>query len=515
MSGSEGSRGGEGEVGMEPAATEAGLRERTVHGVAWSLGARTLKVALQFVISVVLARILTPEDFGLLGMVVVFTGFASLFTDLGFSSALVQRPEIDERHRSSIFWVNLAAGAGVALLVFGSAPLLASFYEEPRLVPVTQIIALNFLLGSLNVVQNALLQRELDFRGLALIEITSVGAAGALGIGLALTGHGVYSLVWKMIAGTAVTVALMWGLRDWRPELRVSRKAVGDLIGFSANLLGFQSFNYWVRSFDDLLIGKVVGSHGLGVYSRAYESMLAPLKQVSSVVGRVMFPSLSKIQDDTDRVKRVYLRTVAIIALVTFPMMLGLLVVADAFVLGLYGPKWVEVIPLLRILCLVGLAQSIGTTTGWIYQSQGRTDWMFRWGLASGTATLVAFIVGIQWGVLGVVIAYTVRNFALTYFNFDIPGRLIGMGFGDVVRTVAPMFGCAAAMAALLSGLHFGLLPGRAAWQQLLLEVPVGAAVYLAIVHAADLTAYRDLKRLAREHWMGGGSPDTPAEEER
>lgn len=478
-----------------------GLRAQTISGVAWSLGARATKLVLQFVVSVVLARLLTPEDFGLIAMIVVFTGFAGLFTDLGFSAALIQRTEIEERHRNSIFWLNTAVGCVVAALVAGSAPLLADFYNESRLIPITQLIALTFVIGSLNVVQTAQLRREMDFRSLAVVETTSIVVSGVTGIGLALYGFGVYALVWKMLLGTVLLVVLMWTVREWRPKFMFSLAAVRDLLGFSANLLGFQAFNYWVRSFDDLLIGRVVGSHGLGIYSRAYSSMLQPLRQVSTVVGNVMFPALSRMQGNTERVKSVYLRTLALIALITFPMMLGLLVVADAFVLGLYGPKWTEVTPLLRILCVVGLVQSLGTTTGWIYQSQGRTDWMFRWGLGTGTVTLIAIVVGVQWGVLGVVIAYTIRTFSLTYYNFTIPGKLIDMTFREVVDAVAPPLYCAVGMACIVSVAHFVLLPHWPAWQQLLIEVPVGALVYFGFVRLTEINAYEELRELVRDQW--------------
>lgn len=475
------------------------LRQQTVGGVLWSLAARGTKVAIQFVISVVLARLLTPEDFGLVGMIAVFTGFAMLFNDLGFGAALVQKEELEERHRSSLFWLNCVAGLLLSGLVFASAPLLASFYEEPRLVPLTQLISANFFLGSLNVVQGALLKRNLEFRRLAYVEVVSVVAAGAVAIGLALTGFGVWALVWQMLVATAVAVAMMWVVSSWLPAARFELDAARELFGFSANLLGFRSFNYWVRSADDLLVGRIVGSHGLGVYTRAYESMLMPLRQVSNVVGRVMFPSLSRIQRDPERVRRAYLRAIAMIALVTFPMMTGLFVVADSFVLGLLGPKWVEVIPILRVLCLVGLAQSVGTTTGWIYQSQGRTDWMFRWGIVSGVVTLVAFAVGIRWGVMGVAVAYATRNFALTYFNFSIPGRLIDMEFSDVARAVAPAAGHALLMALIVWGCQLALPEGLPKWGALGVNVTAGATVYAVLMWSFRPDAFEDLLGLLGE----------------
>ncbi|NLE44026.1 MAG: MOP flippase family protein, partial [Chloroflexi bacterium] len=400
------------------------VKQQTITGIAWSTIARVAQQGLQFLISVALARLLTPQDFGLVAMTAVFTGFAALFNELGFGAALIQHERIEERHLSSVFWLNVLAGFILMVLTIGAAPLIALLYDEPRLSLLTMLIATNFLFGSFGIVPNALMMRALNFRGLALIEAAATLLAGAVAIVLALMGYGVFALVWQMIISTIGRVVFLWYSSAWRPAFRFSWSAVRELLGFSTNLLGFSTFNYWVRKADDLLIGKFVGSAGLGVYTRAYSIMLLPLNQVSSVVSRVMFPTLSQIKDDRRRVKRIYLRSISIVALITFPMMLGLLVVSESFVLALYGLQWKEIIPLLRMLSLVGLAQSIGTTTGWIYQSQGRTDWMFRWGVASGIVTLISFAIGIRWGVLGVAIAYVVRTFALTYFNFSIPGRL-------------------------------------------------------------------------------------------
>lgn len=477
------------------------LRQRTLTGLGWTAISQIGTQTVGFAISVVLARLLTPRDFGLVGMITVFTGFANLFTELGFGAALVQRKNAEDRHYSSIFWLNLAAGFVLMILIMATAPWIASFYAEPQLAPLTRLIAAGFFLGAFNIVQRVLLRRSLDFRTLAFVQITAMLVAGVVAITLAFMGYGPFALVWRLLVSTAVSVLALWLLVSWHPRLEFHWSAVKELLGFSSGLLGSNILNYWIRSADNLLIGKFVGSADLGIYSRAYSTMLLPLTQITRVVSRVMFPALSRIQDEKLRVKRIYLRAISTIALITFPMVLGLLVVAEAFVGALYGPQWIAVVPVLRVLCLVGFVQSISATPGWIYQSQGRTDWQFGWVLIAGILTLAAFGIGIQWGVMGVAVAYTIRVYATLYFAFAIPGRLINMTFGDVVRALAGIFGCAVSMALLVWAVG-QLLPATLPhWVYLAIQVPVGMGFYLGLIHLFKLPAYRDVRSLAAEQW--------------
>jgi PST family polysaccharide transporter len=466
------------------------LKDQAILGIEWTAGARVAKLILQFIISVILARVLTPKDFGLIGMIVVFTGFAALFSEMGFGAALIQRKVIEERHLSSIFWLNIAVGLILTCIFLAAAPLISSFYSEPRLKILTMLISLNFFLGSLKMVQFSILSRSMDFRKLAVIETTTMVIAGGFAIALALIGFGVWSLAWQMIITTIIGVVLFWFF-------------VKELLGFSGNLLGFNVFNYWARNIDNLLVGKFISSAGLGIYSKAYGLMLMPLSQISSTLGRVMFPSLSKSQDDKVLTKRIYLKTIGAIALVTMPMMTGLFVVADSFVLALLGPKWEDVIPVLRLLCLVGITQSIATTVGWIYSSQGRTDLMLWWGMVAGTIGIIGFIIGIWIGsVIAVAYCYAIANILLFYHNFAIPGKLINMTFSEVLRCVSGKFVCALLMSAGVYLLAINLPSEWPHWLRLMVLVPFGMIFYVVIIHFLKLRAYLEIKELIREQWV-------------
>jgi O-antigen/teichoic acid export membrane protein len=493
---------------MEPkiainSVTDQNISQKTITGIGWASLAQLGKQGAQFIISIVLVRLLTPSDFGLMGMILVFTGFVGLFSELGFGAALIQRDHVNEQHYSSIFWINLIAGLILAIFSSTIAPVIANFYHEPRLVALTRLISLGFVILPIATIQIAILNRAMNFRLLAVIEITAVIIAGGTAIALASIGLGVWSLIWQSLISYIVTAIAVWIFTQWRPKFLLNRSSISDLFGFSSNLLGFNVLNYWVRNGDNLLIGKFIGSIELGIYSRAYSLMYLPISQVSNVFSRVMFPALSRTQNDKVRVKHIYLRTISMIALITFPMMLGLFITADHFVLALLGYQWKSVIPVLRILSLLGMVQSISTTVGWIYQSQGRTDWMLRWSIAAGIILITSFIVGIWIGsILAVATCYAiVSGIILLYPAFAISGKLINMKFSEVLKSVFPELMCAIIMASSVWILGFLLPTNWPDWIMLMVQVITGMIIYLSLIHSFKIPAYCDIKDLVFEQW--------------
>ena len=487
------------------------LARQTVSGLGWTLGAQFLRQGSQFLIAVFLARLLTPREFGLVAMVTVFSGFASLFNDLGFGPALIQRQVIEERHYCSVFWLNVLFGIILAGILAGASPLIAKFYREPRLIPIVLLVGLCFPINSLGLVQKASLTREMDFRSLGLIDFGNVTISGIIAIVLAWRGFGVWSLVCQMLCMTIFEVAGLWCFSSWRPRVSFDRAAIRELFGFSSNLTGFTAINYWYRNGDNLLVGKFFGSAALGIYSRAYNLMLMPLSQITYVVSKVMFPALSRLQEDKARVRSIYLRSIAMIALVTFPLMLGLLVVADHFILAIYGNAWAGVIPILRVFCVLGMVQSIYSTIGWIYQSQGRTDWMFRWGVFSAAVSIAGISLGVWLGSpLAIAVCLTVIGILLLPPGFGIPGKLIGVTTRDVAQSVLGVTACAAGMA--VSVWIFGVfLPhGWSHWAHLGIEVSVGAAVYVLLIHFFQLAPYRECQAMLLQQVKAALGPSIP-----
>lgn len=484
------------------------LREQLAAGVGWTAGAHLAKQAVTLVLQVALARLLAPEQFGLLGMVVVFSGFAALCVDLGFGPALVHAARVDRRLASSVYWLTAAAGLALGALTLAAGPSVAAFYDEPALRALTPLVAAQIALSAFSVVPAALLARELRFRALAAVEVTASLAAGGLAVGLALRGHGAAALGAQLACGAGAGAIGLHLAARFRPALRVDLAAVRELVRYGGFLVGHRVFEYWVRNADKMIIGRALGSEALGLYHRAYSTMLLPVSQIGDVAGRVLFPALSRLRFDPARSRALYLRALRGIAVLSFPLMTGIFAVAEEFLIVVFGAPWAGAAPVLRVLCLVGLMQSIGTTAGWIWRAHGRTDEQFRFGVVAGISALLAFAVGIRFGVLGVAVAYLVRNLALTWFNFALPGRLIGLRYRDVVAAVAGIAACAGAMGAAVMAL--GALAGPPSPASLAAKTLAGAVLYAALVVGLRLKVVGELRTLLEAARRVGSRPSAP-----
>ncbi len=471
------------------------LKDDILDGVAWKTVARVFGQVVYFGFNVLLARLLTPEAFGVFGMILIFTGFAKTFGRMGFGAALIQRKEITEAHRSSVFWLNIGIGLLLGGIIASLAPAIAWFFDEPSLLYLTPVVALNFPLFSLVIVQRSIMNRDMDFRALAIVETTGITLSGALGVWMAFADYGVWSLVGKTLSATAIEAAVLWMISNWRPRWMFDLEAVKELFNFSFHTFGFEAYNYWAGKGDDLLVGRFIGAAALGVYTRAYSTMLLPVHQITNVLTKVMFPALSKIQGEVERVRDLYLRAVRAIGLVEIPLMMILFVVADALVPALFGSHWNEVIPVLRILCVAGIILPIASTVGWIFKSQGRADWQFRWGLFGTTVTLGANVLGVLYGTIeAVALSYVIAKCVLVPGSYYFAGKLIDMKFWEPAVAVREVFMCS-----LLAASGSWLLDWYAAsawsmWPQLGAEVAVGVAIYVALVVGLRLDAYVDLR---------------------
>jgi PST family polysaccharide transporter len=341
-------------------------------------------------------------------------------------------------------------------------------------------LSLSFLISGLSIVQQAILERELAFKKLARVEMVAGVSSSFVCIGAALLGAEVWSLVYQTLMSVTVTTVLLWTSSDWRPKAVFNWGEVRSVRSYSLNLTGFYIFNYFARNADTVLIGRFLGAQNLGYYMMAYRIMFYPIQTISAVIGRVMFPVYSQIQEDEARFRRIYLKVIGAIGLITFPMMMGVWGLAQTLVLTLFGSQWKPVILLLMILAPVGLIQSIVTTVGTIYQAKGRTDWMFRLGVATGLIAVLAFVIGLQWGIVGVAGAYTIATILCLYPNFTVPFKLINLKMQDLGATLwRPFLGSLMMLGGIL-GLKYAFPPGLTSGKILCILVPVGIIIYLA-----------------------------------
>lgn len=293
-------------------------KQKTISGISWNVLNQIISQGTNIGIGILLARLLGPKAFGLVGMITVFTGFLNVFSNFGLGSALIQKKNINSVDKSTVFWVNLGVGVLLCLTLFVSSSAISNFYNEPLLSPLVRFISFIFIIQSLNYVQASLFKRALAFKKIFWVNTLSVIVGGILAVIMAYQGYGVWSLVFHTIFKMIINTIVLWFLSDWKPILVFSKASLKELMRFSLPLMGTQTFNYWVRNIDNLLIGKYLGTAQLGYYSRAYSLMLLPVSKISGVIAAVMFPSLSLIQDQKKRIKSIYLKMSRFIALVTF-----------------------------------------------------------------------------------------------------------------------------------------------------------------------------------------------------
>lgn len=446
-----------------------------------SLG-RVGQQVLQFAFTIALVRLLSPADFGVVALCSVITGFITLLGDLGTSAAIVQRKELNPRLLSSVWWLNVGVGVGAAALLAAGAGPLATALGNPGAAPVIRGLALVFPVRSVALVHGALLQRDLRFGTLARSEVYGTLTGGLSAVVAAVLGWGPWALVTQQMVSAAVSGAVMALGAHWYPRARPSRTELRGIASFTANLSAYNTVYYVARNADNLLIGRFLGTHALGVYDIGYRTILYPLRNVTNVVSTVAYPVLSRRQDDDAGLLRGYLRIVRSICLITFPMLALLAFLSPEFVGIVYGAKWAELVPVLAVLAPVGALQSVTSTVIIVYWSKARTDLLLRVGIIESAVIVGGFAVGLRWGVLGVAVSYLVTNLLLLYPIVRVPMGLVHARAADFFGAIwkpaalALLGGACAYMAGLWPPLHVAPLV-----VQLIVLSILGLAVYAAL----------------------------------
>lgn len=426
---------------------KAGLAARTARGGAVTFASQGFKFLAGLGATMVLGRLLTPGDYGLIGMVVVVTGFVSMFKDLGLSAATVQREEITSAQVSTLFWVNVGLSIGVGMVTAALAPVVAWFYGEPRLTTIMFVYAFGFLFGGLTIQHEALLHRQMRFLAQVGCELVALVATITITIVLAWRGWGYWALVAGHLTTSFVYMIGIWIVCRWRPGRPTRGAGVRSMLKFGGNLTGFGVVNFFARNLDNMLIGRVWGSNQLGLYAKAYQLLTLPIDQINAPITTVAVPALSRLNDSPDRYRRAYVRIIEKIAVVTMPGIALLIATADWVVLIVLGPQWTQAAHIFAALGVAALIQPIANTTGWLFISQGRTNDMFRYGLVASTIIVTAIVAGLPWGAVGVATTY-----ALTWVTVIAPLLFYWVGRKGPVRprdfyiTVAPAFGAALAV---------------------------------------------------------------------
>jgi len=394
------------------------LKRLSVRGGAATFAGQGTKFVMQFASTVILARLLTPADFGLIAMVMAVTGFIMVFKDLGLSMATVQRAEINYDQVSTLFWVNVAISIILMLVTLSLAPAVAWFYNDSRLIAITSTLSIAFIFGGLTVQHQALLRRQMRLAAVAIIDVAAMAAGILTAVFCAWVGFGYWALVWMQVATAGVNAVGVWIANGWRPGWPVRHSGVRAMLRFGGYLTGFSFVNYFARNLDNVLIGYFCGAQPLGLYSKSYSLLLLPIGQIVAPMTSVAVPALSKLQHEPESYRRYYLKALGLIAYFTFPLVTAIAVLSTELVNLFLGAQWLDAVPIFTILAVAALFQPVGSTVGWIYVSLGQTRRMFVWICIAAPLIVLSFLIGLRWGPVGVASCYAICNIVLFYPQF-------------------------------------------------------------------------------------------------
>jgi O-antigen/teichoic acid export membrane protein len=467
-------------------------RNAAIKGGLWSATDRFGRQGVQFIVQLLLARLLLPEDFGLVAMVTVVVQIASVFVRAGFGMAVIQREQLDQADASTAFWLNLAIALGVYGILFAAAPLLADFYGQPQLTLLTQVLALNLIAGAINNIQISLLQRNLKFREIFFGTLPGTIISGILGVAAALAGWGVWALVVQMMSGTIFNIILLWRLSGWRPSLVFSRKSARAIFAFGISVVGSQFIEQFFRQLYTLVIGAIYSPALLGFYNRAQAIQQMPTMTAVSIVQGVALPTLSRAQSDRPRMLRGLREAVRLLSLCVGPGMVVLAVLADPLVRLVLTEKWLPLVPYLQMFCVIGWFEPRFRLIVQAVLACGRSDhsmkMIFYRRLLDLAFLSFTFDDGVGW-IVGGQVASFVLGFAVDQFYLM---RNLAYKIGSQIRDLAASAGISL-LVGIIVWLASTACQGEVALQ-VALGLSLGAIIYVCAFRLLEKSLFTKYK---------------------
>lgn len=418
---------------------EVGLKQKAASGIIWSSLQKFGTMGISFVSNIILARLLSPEDYGCIGMLMIFILVANTFIDGGFGSALIQKKEPTQKDYSTIFYWNLLLSIVLYFALFVSAPLIARFYNLPLLSPVLQVQGLVLILNSLSIIQQNRLRKQLLFKKLAIVSIVSALLSLVITIYLAYIGRGVWALVAQQLLMSGFNAVLYWIVGKWNPSFVFSRQSFKELFGFGGFILLSNLINTLCNNVQGILIGKFFSPITMGFYAQARKLEEVASTSLSSVIDQVSYPVLAEVQNDKNKLAYVLKKLITAIAFFSFPIMLALIVIAEPLITLLYSDKWTECVPYFQILCIAGLAISLQNVNYYAVAAIGKSKTLFNWTLIKRLLGIILIVVGfIVYGIWGLLLGMMSASYIMYIINAVLVSKYIGYRLTSQFKDLLP-----------------------------------------------------------------------------
>lgn len=469
------------------------LKNKAIHGAAWSFADNIVGSGITFLVGLVLARLLTPVEFGILGMLTIFIAISNSFVDSGFSNALIRKNDAKAIDYNTVFYFNLIVGVGCYILLFIASPAISRFFREPQLLSVTRVLGLVLIINALSIIQRTQFVKKIDFKTQTKVSIISSLSSGSIGIGMAFAGYGIWSLVGQQLSRQFFNTLFLWIYSKWRPVWEFSWKSFHEMFNFGSKLLLSGLLETIYQNIYYLIIGRFYSASQLGQYTRAEQFNAIFSSNLTTVVQRVSYPVLTSIQDEQQRLRETYRKVIKMTMLVTFACMLGLAATAKPLILLLIGEKWLPAVIYLQIICFSGMLYPLHAINLNILQVKGRSDIFLKLEIIKKCIGIVPIMVGIFYGIEFMLFAGVFTSIIAYILNSYYSSQLISYSTWAQIKDILPMFGVSLFVAICMWGLSFLsianilLLP---------LQCLVGIILAIIIYKKIELAEYLEMKQI-------------------
>ena len=473
---------------------EESLKSKTVKGASWSLIDSVAGQGITFLVGLVLARLLSPEEYGLIGIILIFVSVFNTIVDSGFSNALIRKKDVKDIDYNTVFIINLILSVLLFSILYVSAPAISIFFSQPLLIPLLRVMGVVVIINAIAIIHRTILVKAVDFKTQTKVSFISSISSGVVGIGMALCGFGVWSLVGQQISRQFLNSIFLWIYSKWYPKLKFSKQSFIELFSFGWKLLASSLIDTIWREIYQVIIGKFYTPVALGQYTRAQQFASICSSNLTSVVQRVSFPVLSSVQDDKDRLKKGYQRIIKVSMLLTFVLMLGLAAIAKPMILVLIGEQWLPCVPYLQLICLQMMLYPLHSLNLNMLQVQGRSDLFLRLEIIKKIIAIGPLLLGVFVNIYWMLGCSIITGIIAYFLNAYYSGPFLNYSIKEQFKDILPSFGIALTMAIPVYAMSFiPLTP----FILLIVQIVVSAVISIGICEATKLPEYLEIKSIA------------------
>lgn len=416
------------------------LKSKTTNAAIWSVADKFIQQGIRFIIGLVVARLLFPADYGLIGMIAIFLAIPDVLVNSGFGAALIQKKSASNTDFSTVFYFNIIVGIIVYIILYLSAPLIANFFNEPQLVLITRVVGLTIIINSFALIQRTILTKNLNFKVQTKISLIAIIPSGVIGILFAYNGYGVWAIVFQSLSNRIFATSFFWILNTWRPKLVFKFQSLKSMFAFGSNLLIAGLFHTVFSRVYTVVIGKFYNAESLGNYSRAKQFVTMPAESITSILERIAFPVFSTLQNDIDKLLIGFRKFVKIAAFINFPIMLGLMVVSEPLVRLILTDKWIQIVPYIQVICIRGLIAPLHTLSLSILKAKGDSRIFLRIDITKHIISTIVLFVVYRWGIMAIIYSNVALAYLFYYLNFYFAGKKMNFSFGKQLLDLLPYF---------------------------------------------------------------------------